>query len=157
MRSLTPTPAERPADTTRRGLVDTNIVILRDWIPAGALPEEIAISAVTLAELSAGPHAVGGVDPAARIERARRTAILQRVESEFDPLAFDASAARIYGQLAGAVFAYGRTPRRRHADLQIAATAVANRLRLYTTNPDDYAGLDGWLTLVPVPRPSAAP
>jgi predicted nucleic acid-binding protein len=145
-------PAEHP-----RGLIDTNIVILRDRLTPGALPDEVAISAVTLAELSAGPHAVLGDDPAARIERGRRTAILQRTESEFEPMPFDAPAARVYGQLSGAVLANGRTPRRRHADLQIAATAVANGLPLYTTNPDDYAGLDEWLTVAPVPRPSLAP
>jgi predicted nucleic acid-binding protein len=145
-------PAEHP-----RGLIDTNIVILRNLLTPGVLPDEVAISAVTLAELSAGPHAVVGDDPPARVERGRRTAILQRTESEFDPLPFDAPAARIYGQLSGAVLAYGRTPRRRHADLQIAATAVANGLPLYTTNPDDYAGLGEWLTVVPVPRPPQAP
>jgi predicted nucleic acid-binding protein len=136
-----------------RGLIDTNIVILRDLLAPGLLPDQVAISAVTLAELSAGPQAVVGDDPHARAERGRRTAILQRTESEFEPLPFDASAARVYGQLSGAVRALGRTPRRRHADLQIAATAVANALPLFTTNPDDYAGLDEWLTLVPVPRP----
>jgi predicted nucleic acid-binding protein len=145
-------PADHP-----RGLIDTNIVILRDLLTPGVLPDEVAISAVTLAELSAGPHAVVGDDPPARVERGRRTAILQRTESEFDPMPFDAPAARIYGQLSGAVLAYGRTPRRRHADLLIASTAVANGLPLYTTNPDDYAGLDEWLTVVAVPRPSQAP
>jgi predicted nucleic acid-binding protein len=141
-----------PAEHSR-GLIDTNIVILRDRLTPDDLPDELAISAVTLAELSAGPLAVVGDDSAARVERGRRTAILQRVESEFDPLPFDAPAARVYGQLSGAVIAFGRTPRRRHADLQIAATAVTHGLPLYTTNPDDYAGLDEWLTLVPVSRP----
>jgi predicted nucleic acid-binding protein len=144
-------PAEHP-----RGLIDTNIMILREQLTPGDLPDEVAISAVTLAELSAGPHAVVGDDAPARFERGRRTAILQRTESEFEPLPFDAPAARVYGQLSGAVLVYGRTPRR-HADLQIAATAVANGLPLYTTNPDDYAGLDEWLTVVPVPRPSQVP
>jgi predicted nucleic acid-binding protein len=139
----------------RGGLVDTNIVILRDRLAPIELPEEIAISAVTLAELSAGPHAVVGDDAPARAERGRRISILQRVESEFEPLAFDAPAARVYGQLTGAVRALGRTPRRRHADLQIAATAAVNGLPLYTTNPDDFAGLEEWVSVVPVSRPPA--
>lgn len=141
------------ATDRQRGLVDTNLVILRDRLSSLELPEEIAISAVTLAELSAGPHAVVGDDFPARAERGRRMAILQRAESEFDPLPFDAPAARVYGQLTGAVRALGRTPRRRLADLQIAATAAANGLALYTTNPDDFAGLEDWVTVVPVTRP----
>ncbi len=145
-----------PAEHTR-GLVDTNIVILRDRLAPDVLPDEVAISAVTLAELSAGPQAVVGDDPPARAERGRRTAILQRTESELEPLVFDAPAARVYGQLSGAVRDHGRAPRHRHADLQIAATAVANGLPLYTTDPDDYAFLEEWLTLVPVPRPSDTP
>lgn len=141
------------ATDRRSGLVDTNIVILRDGLSSVELPDEIAISAVTLAELSAGPHAVVGDDAPARAERGRRMAILQRTESEFEPLPFDAPAARVYGQLAGAVRALGRTPRRCHADLQIAAIAVANGLPLYTTNPDDFAGLEEWVAVVPVTRP----
>lgn len=140
-----------------RGLVDTNIVILRDRLAPDAVPDQFAISAVTLAELSVGPHAVRGEDHQARLERARRMAILQRAETEFDPLPFDAPTARVYGELAAAMLAYGRSPRRRNADLQIAATAVVHQLPLYTTNPDDYAGLEDYLTVIPVPRPSAAP
>lgn len=140
-----------------RGLVDTNVVILREWIGPESLPDEVAISAVTLAELSAGPVSVLGHDSAAQAERARRTLILQRVESDFDPVPFDAAAARVYGQLVGAVLSIGRTPRRRLADLQIAATAVVHGLPLFTTNPDDYTGLEDWLRIVPVPRPGAAP
>lgn len=140
-----------------QGLVDTNIVILRDWLTGDQLPRQVAISAVTLAELSAGPHSVVGDDAGARAERARRTAILQRAESEFDPLPFDAPAARLYGQLAGAVIAHGRTPRRRIADLQIAAIAAAQGLPLYTTDPDDYEGLGELVDIVPVARPLAAP
>lgn len=140
-----------------RGLVDSNILILRAWIPVRQLPRELAISAVTLAELSAGPHMVRGDDEDARRERARRTFVLQRTEREFDALPFDADAARIYGQLCSGVLDRGRTPRRRLADLQIAATAVAHRLPLFTTNPDDFVGLAPWLTLVPVTRPASSP
>ncbi|MDN5761181.1 MAG: type II toxin-antitoxin system VapC family toxin [Microlunatus sp.] len=144
------------ADESRRGLIDTNIVILRDWIAFDDLPGEVAISCVTLAELSAGPHLVRGDDPTARRERARRVAVLQRAENEFDPLVFDAPAARVLGQLSGAVVTAGRTPRHRPADLQIAATAVAHRLPLYPTNPRDYLGLSSWLSVVAVARPQHA-
>ena len=119
----------------QRGLIDTNIVILRDRLAPSELPALMAISAVTLAELSAGPNAVVGDDALARAERGRRMSILQRVESEFEPLAFDAPAARVYGQLTGAVRGLGRSPRRRHADLQIAATAVVHGLPLSRRTP----------------------
>jgi predicted nucleic acid-binding protein len=140
-----------------QGLLDTNIVILRAWIDPAELPAEVAISAMTLAELSAGPHQVRRNDEQdaydEHAERARRLEILQRVESEFDPIAFDAEAARIFGRVTAAVVAAGRTPRRRTADLMIAATAIAEALPLFTTNPDDFTGLDSLLPIVPVTRP----
>ncbi|QCB92266.1 type II toxin-antitoxin system VapC family toxin [Cellulomonas shaoxiangyii] len=141
----------------RRGLLDTNILILRRGIAAERLPDDVAVSAVTLAELAAGVHLVAGDDADARAERARRTDVLQRAENEFDPLPFDAEAARIYGRLAAAVHSLGRTPRRRVADLMIAATAAANELPLWTTNPADFAGLGDVVEIVPVDRPTAAP
>jgi predicted nucleic acid-binding protein len=110
----------------------------------------VAISAVTLAELSAGVHLVRGDDAAARAERARRTDVLQRAENEFDPIAFDAEAARAFGRISAAVDDAGRTPRHRVADLMIAAVAAAQGLPLYTANPDDFAGLDRIVEVVPV-------
>lgn len=135
-----------------RGLLDTNIVILRRWIDADALPVELAISAVTLAELSAGVHLVSDADAA--VERARRIDVLQRVEHEFDPIPFDADAARAFGRISAAVQAAGRTPRRRIADLMIAAVAMSQSLPLYTTNPHDFVGLDELVEVVAVPRPA---
>ena len=79
-------------------------------------------------------------------ERARRLDVLQRAEHEFDPIAFDADAARAYGRVTAAVVAAGRKPRRRAVDLMIAATAIAAELPLYTTNPDDFAGLSHLVT-----------
>jgi predicted nucleic acid-binding protein len=141
----------------RRGLLDTNILILRKSIKPAELPDEMAISAITLAELSAGPHEVRHNDEQdmydEHAERARRLEILQRAESEFDPVPFDAEAARIYGRVSAAVVAAGRKPRGRTVDLMIAATAMAERLPLYTTNPADFAGLDSLMTVIPVTRP----
>ena len=144
------------AEGYSRGLLDTSIMILRGWIDAAELPAEVAISAVTLAELSAGPHHVrrrddGGDDEHA--ERARRLDVLQRAESEFDPIPFDAEAARIYGRVTAAVIAAGRKPRHRIADLMIASIAIAEDLPLFTTNPDDFAGLEHLLPIVAVTRP----
>jgi predicted nucleic acid-binding protein len=150
-----PDPAAEPP---RQGLLDTNILVLRRWIDPAELPDEMAISAITLAELSAGPHQVrpnGEQDLYdEHEERARRTEALQRAESEFDPVPFDAEAARIYGRVTAAVVAAGRKPRRRIADLMIAATAIAEELPLFTTNPGDYTGLDKVIRIVPVTRPS---
>jgi predicted nucleic acid-binding protein len=140
-----------------RGLLDTNIMILRRWIKPNELPAEMAISAITLAELSAGPHQVRRDDDRSdhneHTERAQRLDVLQRAENEFDPIPFDAEAARIYGRVTAAVIAAGHKPRRRIADLMIASTAIAEDLPLYTTNPDDFTGLEHLLTIVPVTRP----
>jgi len=144
---------ERP----ERGLLDTNILILRRWVDGAELPDEMAISAVTLAELSAGPHEVRSNQEQSaydeHAERARRMSLLQRAEADFDPIPFDAEAARIYGQVAAASIAIGRKPRARVADLMIASTAIAEGLPLFTADPDDFRGLDHLLTVVPVTRP----
>lgn len=140
-----------------QGMLDTNILILRRRIDPAELPDEMAISAITLAELSAGPHEVRSNDDQDQYEehaeRARRLEILQRAESEFDPVPFDAEAARIYGRVTAAVIAAGRRPRRRVADLMIASTAIAEDLPLFTTNPGDYIGLGSLIRVFPVTRP----
>lgn len=131
-----------------RGLGDTNILIHLERLSAEWLPSELLTSTITLAELSAGTHSAND-----EAERGRRIARLQRVEATFQPLPFDAEAARQYGVIAGVVIAMGRKPRRRVADLMIASVAAANRLPLFTTNPDDFAGLDTVVSVVPVPVP----
>ncbi|MGO9083448.1 MAG: type II toxin-antitoxin system VapC family toxin [Streptosporangiaceae bacterium] len=145
---------EQPA----QGMLDTNILILRRWIDPTELPDEMAISAITLAELSAGPHEVRRNEEQAtydeHAERARRLEVLQRAESGFDPVPFDTEAARIFGRVTAAVVAAGRKPRGRVADLMIAATAIAEGLPLFTTNPDDYTGLDTLIRIIPVTRPA---
>ncbi len=149
-----PSVPERP----ERGMVDTNVLILRRWIDPVELPAEMAVSAITLAELSAGPHQVrpeGQQDAyQEQAERARRVELLQLAESEFDPVPFDSGAARAFGRLVAAVIASGRSPRRRVVDLLIGATAVAQTLPLFTTNPQDFLGLEGILQVVPVGRPA---
>jgi hypothetical protein len=129
-----------------RGLIDTSVVIELDRIDASVLPSELAISAVTLAELAAGPHATSDAG-----ERARRQDRLQRVEATFDPLPVDGGVARAYGRVYAAVAASGRKARGRRAfDLLIAATALAADLPLYTRNPDDFAELNGLVDVVAV-------
>ncbi len=120
-----------------RGLLDTSVVIDIDVVDSGLLPDESAISAVTLAELAAGPHATGDEN-----ERARRQDRLQWAAANWDALPFDTDAARMYGRVFAAVRASGRSHRTRLADLLIVSTAAANALPLYTRNPDDFTGID---------------
>jgi hypothetical protein len=114
------------------------VIIDLEHIPANSLPLEVAISAVTLAELAAGPHATDDPD-----ERSRRQDRLQRVEAAFDPLPFDTDAARAYGRIFSAIVHIGRKPRgARAVDLLIASTAVAANIPLYTRNPEDFQALE---------------
>jgi predicted nucleic acid-binding protein len=130
-----------------RGLADIGVVIDLEQTEAGQLPVEVAISAVTLAELAAGPHAAADLR-----ERARRQDLLQRAEATFEVVPFDAAAARAYARIYAAVVAAGRKPRGRPAfDLLIAATALAAELPLYTRNSADFTEVDGLVEVVPVP------
>lgn len=138
------------APTRRRGLLDTSTVILLSRLDdPSVLPEEPSISAITLAELSVGPLVA-----ATEGERAARQAQVQQAEADFDPLPFDAPAARVFGQVAAALHRSGRKASARTYDAMIAAVAVANGLPLYTCNPGDFTGIDE-LELVAVPAPAA--
>jgi len=133
----------------RRGLIDTSVVIDLGRVDPADLPSEIAVSAVTLAELAAGPHATDDRD-----ERARRQDRLQRTEATFESLPVDGAVARAYARIYATVAGAGRKARGRRAfDLLIAATALAAELPLYTRNPSDFQELDGLLEVVPVPAP----
>ena len=129
-----------------RGIIDTSVVIDLEQLDPTQLPLELAISAITMAELAAGPHAATDA-----VERARRQDRLQRTEAAFDPLPFDAESARAYGRVFSAVTASGRRARgARAVDLLIAATACANGLPLYTRNAADFKNLDGLVEIVAV-------
>ncbi len=128
------------------GLLDTSVVI--DWhdpLVVAALPDEVAISAITAAELAAGP--LLATSPT---EAAKRQARLQEIEGKLEPLPFDGTAARSYGLVVAAVVREGRRPRSRFADLLIAATAHANGLDLYTRNGDDFTGLEGLVRVIAI-------
>jgi predicted nucleic acid-binding protein len=139
-----------PASNSR-GILDTSTVILLPRLsnPA-ALPAEPYITAITLAELSAGPL-VARSDS----ERAARQAHLQQAESDFDPIPFDAAAARAFGQVAASLRRSGRKTAARAYDAMIAAAALSTGLPVYTCNPGDFDGIDG-LELVAVPHPDAS-
>jgi len=129
--------ASRPRPA--RGVLDTSVVIDLDHLDPMDLPVDVAVSAITMAELAAGPHATNDPDV-----RGRRQDRLQRAEAALDPLPFDGDAARAYGRIFAAVAATGRKARgARAVDLLIAATALAAELPLYTRNGDAFAGLRG--------------
>lgn len=129
-----------------RGVLDTSVIISLDDLNPLRLPVSVAISAVTMAELAAGPHATRDPD-----ERGRRQDRLQRTEAAFDPLPFDADAARAYGRVFASTVAAGRKARgARAVDLLIAATALAAELPLYTRNGDDFRALDDLIEVVVV-------
>lgn len=125
-----------------RAILDTSVVIATDIAP---LEGELAISAITLAELHFG--VLVAKQRKVRAERLRRLLVLQRT---FDALPLDEAVAASYGQVAAAVVDAGRQPRARSMDLLIAATAHAHSARLYTRNPDDFEGLDDLVDVVTV-------
>jgi tRNA(fMet)-specific endonuclease VapC len=132
---------------TDPGILDTSTVVLLSRLDPELLPEEPLITAVTLAELSVGPLVA-----ASRKERSSRQAVLQQAEADFEPLPFDAEAARAFGRVASSLRAAGRKIQARGYDAMIAATAIAKDLPLYTVNPVDFSGIDA-LDLRPIPHP----
>lgn len=138
--------------TSDRGILDTSTVVLVERIEDPRfLPPEPLITAVTLAELSVGPLVV--TDPG---ERATRQLRLQQAEADFDPLPFDAAAARAFGRVAASLHRAGRKTGARSYDAMIAAVALANDLPLFTCNPADFKHIDG-LDLKSVPHPDKTP
>ena len=127
------------------GILDTSVVIELPDVEPDLLPAESAITAVTLAELAAGPHATANA-----IERSLRQERLQWAEATFEALPFDVAAARSYGRVYALVRAARRQPRSRLADLMIASVAAAQQLPLYTRNPTDFVGLESLITVFPV-------
>jgi tRNA(fMet)-specific endonuclease VapC len=129
-------------------MLDTSTVILLGRIEDPAdLPDEAVISAITLAELSVGPHVAHSDE-----DRAARQAHLQQAESDFDVLVFDAESARAFGAVAASLRASGRKPAARAYDALIAASAIAYDLPLYSCNPSDFDAIPR-LDLRNVPHP----
>jgi tRNA(fMet)-specific endonuclease VapC len=139
---------ESETRSSTRGVLDTSTVtFLPRLTDVGTLPAEPLITTVTLAELSVGPLVTDDEQ-----ERAARQAHLQQAETDFDPLPFDAAAARTFGRVAASLRRAGRKTGARTYDAMIAATALANDLPVYTCNPDDFSGIDG-LNVIAVPVP----
>lgn len=133
---------------TQQGILDTSTLILLGRIAKSEdLPNEAFITTVTLAELSVGPL-IATTDE----ERSARQAHLQAAEADFEPLTFDAGAARAFGGVAASLRRRGRKPSARAYDAMIAATALANDLPVYTCNPADFSDIDN-LDVINVPHP----
>jgi predicted nucleic acid-binding protein len=133
-----------PGPTTDRGLIDTSVAIVLETFDRSRLPTDVAISALTLAELTSGPYAVKS-----EAARALRQDRLQRIEANLECLDFDATCARAYGPIYAATWRIGRKARGARAiDLMIAATARAHGLPLYTLNGADFQGLDGLVEVI---------
>lgn len=131
-----------------RGVLDTSTVILLGRLAdASSLPDQSLISAITLAELSVGPHVAQSGE-----ERAARQAHLQQAEADFEAIPFDSDAARAFGTVAAGLRKSGRKPTARAFDALIAATAIAHGLPLFTCNPNDFRGVPG-LDVRAVPHP----
>jgi predicted nucleic acid-binding protein len=121
------------------------VVILLDQLAADAdLPEEPLITTVTLAELSVGPLVTDNES-----ERAVRLARLQVTEATFEPIPFDAPAARAFARVAVELRGSGRRTKARSFDAIIAATALSRNLPIFTANPEDFTGIEG-LDVVPI-------
>jgi predicted nucleic acid-binding protein len=121
-----------------RGLLDTSVLIAREE-DSGLdpfLPQEIAISVATLAELHYG--VLVAKNDEARQFRLQRLGL---IEATFQSIPIDAAVARAFAAVAQAVKTAGRQPRARVMDLWIAATALTLRIPLYTRNPEDFEGL----------------
>jgi len=128
-----------------RGVLDTSALIALPQIEDPSwLPDQPLITTVTLAELSVGPLVARD-----ERERAARQAHLQQAEADFDPIPFDAAAARAFGRVAADLRRAGRKSAARAYDAMIAATAIANGLPLYTANASDFEGIGG-LDIVPI-------
>ena len=134
-----------------RGLLDTSVVVaLPTLMDTSALPLESEISSITLAELSVGP-----LIAKTPVEQSARQAVLQIVESTFDPLPFDDTSARIFGRVAAQLRHSGRKGRATAFDALIASVAMQHDLPLFTQNASDFAGIDG-LEVIGVSDSSAA-
>lgn len=131
-----------------RGMLDTSTVILLGRLTdPSCLPMNSVISAISLAELSVGPH----VARTAR-ERAARQAHLQQAEADFDAIPFGPEAARAFGRVAASLRSAGRKPAARAYDALIAASALAENIPIFTCNPDDFQAIEG-LEVRAVPHP----
>lgn len=128
-------------------MLDTSTLIWSGGLDAELLPDQMLISAITLAELGVGPLVAGTAE-----ERIARQGHLQLAE-QIEVVPFDDLCARTFATIAARLRLDGSKRKARAYDTLIAATAIANDLPLYSGNPDDFEGIPG-LDLRPVDVPA---
>lgn len=113
-----------------RAVADTSVFIAREaGRPLGDLPDEIAVSVVTGAELELGVLRARDADV-----RGRRLATLSRVRTDYALLPIDDQTASCFAQIADRELTAGRRLRRH--DVWIAATALRHGAAVVTQDTD---------------------
>lgn len=113
-----------------KAVADTSIFIAQETgRELGELPEKIAVSVITVAELELG--VLRAADPEAR---ARRLSTLSRVQSTYPLLSVEPEIASCFARIAAAERARGRRLRRH--DTWIAATAMRHAATVITQDND---------------------
>lgn len=121
-----------------RGVLDTSVFIADEQgrqLDCERLPDEVAISVVTLAELELGVHMADSEDV-----RARRLATLRAISETYVALPVDSPVATAFAGLVATARRGGR--RVKVQDAWIAATALANQAAIYTQDAD-FDALEG--------------
>lgn len=119
------------------GLLDTSVIVSGiDPAEAGELPDEFAISVMTIGELHAGVlSARTGATRASRLQR------LSDVQRDFPAIDIDVGIAQRFGELRAS------SGRRGVADLLIAATALHHEMTLVTRDERQARLLKGTILL----------
>ena len=127
-----------------RAILDTSVLIAREQGRplTRALPESVAVSVISLAELELGVLLARDTET-----RAARLRTLSEVRSLTGALALDERTASGYAQLAAGVLAAGRKPRVH--DTWIAATALVNEAEVWTQDAD-FSDFDSTVAIVRV-------
>lgn len=113
-----------------RAVADTSVFIAREaGGPLGNLPDEIAVSVVTAAELE-----LGVLRASDATTRARRLATLVRVRTDYPLLIIDEATGWCFARIADEELSAGRKLRRH--DAWIAATAARHGVAVLTQDAE---------------------
>jgi predicted nucleic acid-binding protein len=113
-----------------RAIADTSVFIAQETgRELGDLPEQVAVSVITAAELELG--VLRAADPDAR---AMRLSTLSRVQATYPLLPVDPEVASCFARIASAELSRGRRLRRH--DTWIAATAMRHGATVLTQDSD---------------------